>query len=62
MEKIKKIKKTSLEGEFVCDKCQKEFEEICSFSQYGSSARNSEYLKGSKYCDECFKKVEEEIS
>lgn len=51
-----------LKEEFKCDKCKKQFEEICSFTQYGNEARKNEYLKGSKYCEECFKIVEEEIS
>ena len=48
--------------EFTCDKCKKQFDEICSFTQYGNEARKNEYLKGSKYCEECFKIVEDQIS
>lgn len=55
-------KTENLESGFVCHKCQKIFDEICSFTQYGSDARNYEYLEGNEYCEKCFDIIEEEIS
>ena len=51
----------NLEPGFCCHKCKKVFKEIWSFTQYGNDARNSEYLEGNQYCEECFLKIEEEI-
>jgi len=45
-----------------CDKCKKFFEEIWSFTQYGNDKRSEEHKKGRKYCEKCFKIVEDKIS
>jgi hypothetical protein len=49
--------------EFTCSMrgCKKKCEEIWSFTQYGGEARRQEYLKGTSYCEECFKKMEEKL-
>ena len=49
--------------EFTCSnkKCKKKCEEIWSFTNYGGEARKQDYLQGNSYCEECFKKKEEEL-
>jgi|VirMetMinimDraft_7_1064189.scaffolds.fasta_scaffold20426_5 hypothetical protein len=49
--------------EFTCsnNKCKKKCDEVWSFTNYGGEARKQEYLKGTSYCEECFKKKEEEL-
>lgn len=49
------------DDEFTCSKCKKKCKEVWSFTQYGGEARKEEYLKGTSYCEECFKKMEEKI-
>ena len=56
--------RAEINKEFTCSMrgCKKKCEEIWSFTQYGGKARKEEYLKGTSYCEECFKKMEEKLS
>lgn len=40
--------------DFTCSTCKKEFEEICTFSEFGSEKRRIEALKAKSYCEDCF--------
>lgn len=56
--------RAGINKEFTCDYrgCKKKCEEVWSFTQYGGEARREEFLKGTSYCEDCFKKMEEKLA